>query len=397
MRAARPARTTRSAGAEHQESFRRFQSCRAHATRPRRPSATTLRWVECGATKPSQQPFPFDGPRRQRSDAGVENDVTWGEWLRRCREQAHLSRDALAGLVGVSERTIRNYEHGLPTRQDTVVDIADALVARGGLAPKQRSAFTTGAPGSRMSEVARPLAGRAQPASSSSTGGRLNRQSPRVAPLGARRAWRRAALIVLTLGGLVLLAGATWQWASAVWRYAGSSSDSAANVARPPTALRPAEQSATEATQRTGAEPEAQFPSLGVGARGTAVRTVQLLLRYRSYDLADDGLFGPITETTVKSFQVKQGLAVTGTVDSDTWERLVVAVGRGSRGDSVRALQLQLVEGHSARLAVDGDFGPETETAVLRFQEQAGLPITGVVDHLTWRHLMQPEEGTQSD
>jgi D-alanyl-D-alanine carboxypeptidase (penicillin-binding protein 5/6) len=41
----------------------------------------------------------------------------------------------------------------------------------------------------------------------------------------------------------------------------------------------------------------------------------------------------------------------------------------------------------SPDLAVDGDFGPSTESAVRRFQESQGLQITGIVDAEFWRKL----------
>ena len=41
----------------------------------------------------------------------------------------------------------------------------------------------------------------------------------------------------------------------------------------------------------------------------------------------------------------------------------------------------------AARLGVDGDFGPATAAAVRRFQEESGLPGSGIVDAATWRAL----------
>lgn len=61
----------------------------------------------------------------------------------------------------------------------------------------------------------------------------------------------------------------------------------------------------------------------------------------------------------------------------------------GASGDMVEALQRTL----NARIkpaggiGVDGDYGPETETAVKKFQSQSGLKETGVVDAATWKAL----------
>jgi D-alanyl-D-alanine carboxypeptidase (penicillin-binding protein 5/6) len=61
----------------------------------------------------------------------------------------------------------------------------------------------------------------------------------------------------------------------------------------------------------------------------------------------------------------------------------------GSEGDLVESLQRTL----NARIkppmsiGVDGDFGPETEGTVKKFQTQAGLEPTGVVDVATWKAL----------
>jgi serine-type D-Ala-D-Ala carboxypeptidase (penicillin-binding protein 5/6) len=61
----------------------------------------------------------------------------------------------------------------------------------------------------------------------------------------------------------------------------------------------------------------------------------------------------------------------------------------GDSGDLVEALQRTI----NARLKpspgmmVDGDFGPDTESGVKKFQEQEDLKATGVVDSATWRAL----------
>jgi D-alanyl-D-alanine carboxypeptidase (penicillin-binding protein 5/6) len=61
----------------------------------------------------------------------------------------------------------------------------------------------------------------------------------------------------------------------------------------------------------------------------------------------------------------------------------------GSDGELVIALQRTLnarIKGSSA-IGTDGDFGPETEGAVKRFQTQEGLKPTGIVDADTWKAL----------
>jgi len=59
---------------------------------------------------------------------------------------------------------------------------------------------------------------------------------------------------------------------------------------------------------------------------------------------------------------------------------------RGSTGEDVGTLQLQLTSA-GFRLAIDGDFGPATELAVMQFQTQQSLSPTGIVDEATWDAL----------
>ena len=63
---------------------------------------------------------------------------------------------------------------------------------------------------------------------------------------------------------------------------------------------------------------------------------------------------------------------------------------KGSKGDSVKALQI-LLEGYGYSLGkwgVDSSFGGATENAVEAFQEDNGLDADGVVGPLTWGKLL---------
>ena len=64
------------------------------------------------------------------------------------------------------------------------------------------------------------------------------------------------------------------------------------------------------------------------------VRPLQQLLRARNHPVAVDGIFGPNTETAVKSFQQSRGLAADGLVGPQTWPKLVVQIKKGSTGDA---------------------------------------------------------------
>ena len=70
------------------------------------------------------------------------------------------------------------------------------------------------------------------------------------------------------------------------------------------------------------------------------------------------------------------------------------------RGDNifpVRPLQ-QLLRARNHPVAVDGNFGPNTETAVKAFQQSRGLAADGIVGPLTWGKLIvQVKKGSTGD
>jgi beta-lactamase class A len=64
----------------------------------------------------------------------------------------------------------------------------------------------------------------------------------------------------------------------------------------------------------------------------------------------------------------------------------------GDSGAGVRRLQQWLNERRATETPIDldGEFGPQTRTAVERFQATVKLPVTGVVDEETWKQLRPP-------
>ena len=73
-----------------------------------------------------------------------------------------------------------------------------------------------------------------------------------------------------------------------------------------------------------------------------AVTTLQLNLRARGYKIAADGLFGAGTRSAVIAFQKSKGLVADGVAGIKTWAALVPTLKVGAKGDAVKALQLEL-------------------------------------------------------
>lgn len=63
--------------------------------------------------------------------------------------------------------------------------------------------------------------------------------------------------------------------------------------------------------------------TIKINSTGFDVLYLQLLLRKNGYtNICDDGIFGPNTDTVVRSFQLIQGLVVDGIVGPSTWKKL---------------------------------------------------------------------------
>ena len=153
------------------------------------------------------------------------------------------------------------------------------------------------------------------------------------------------------------------------------------------------------------------------------IRSLQTMLRVIAEDdrslptLIPDGIYGPSTMIAVTAFQRKYGIPVTGIADEETWDRVnavyetaLVRVGKaepieillepnqviliGERSPYVYLLQAML-----AQLSYDhsnlhfpgftGVLDVDTAESLRAFQSLAGLPITGTLDRVTWKHLVR--------
>ncbi len=160
------------------------------------------------------------------------------------------------------------------------------------------------------------------------------------------------------------------------------------------TAARAATATASVASVRPVVTPALPLRS---GSRGTAVRSVQRLLR-----VSATSYYGPATVTAVRRWQAARHLPATGVVDARTWTamrlvpvvaptpvrpapaRPVLLLRRGSTGADVVRVQRAL------RVSATGFYGPLTASAVMKWQKAHRIPATGTVDSRTWKALGLP-------
>ncbi|MBR4033620.1 MAG: peptidoglycan-binding protein, partial [Clostridia bacterium] len=176
----------------------------------------------------------------------------------------------------------------------------------------------------------------------------------------------------------------------------------------------------------TELSPSAPIRPLRLGSGGNEVRQLQLRLNRISDNYPSipkiaipDGVFSFDTEAAVKRFQEIFSLTPDGIVGNATWYKILYlynAVKRinelnsegirledvtnqydeatfpGDVGDDV--LNIQYLLAYVAQfydqipeVALDGIYGPATESAVRAFQSYFELPVTGEVDFLTWDTL----------
>ncbi|MCW5317837.1 cell wall-binding protein [Nostoc sp. KVJ3] len=141
---------------------------------------------------------------------------------------------------------------------------------------------------------------------------------------------------------------------------------------------------------------------LAKGDEGEDVRVLQERLRVAGFYYGNaTGIFGPITEESVKRFQDSYKLSVDGVVGPATLRKLPgVGIGDGEeaapkkvvnrdklrvgdRGEPVRIIQEQLIQAGYLEGEPNGYYGPYTADAVRRFQTANFLTASGVAGPTT--------------
>ncbi|WP_375477041.1 peptidoglycan-binding protein [uncultured Nostoc sp.] len=175
---------------------------------------------------------------------------------------------------------------------------------------------------------------------------------------------------------------------------------------------------ATQAKKTTAVSAQAKKPSttnsassatskrrnsnyLAKGDEGEDVRALQERLRVAGFYYGNaTGIFGPITEESVKRFQDSYKLSVDGIAGPATLNKLPgVGIGDGEeapkkvvnrdklrvgdRGEPVRIVQEQLIQAGYLEGEPNGYYGPYTADAVRRFQAANFLTASGVAGPTT--------------
>ncbi len=142
----------------------------------------------------------------------------------------------------------------------------------------------------------------------------------------------------------------------------------------------------------------AQMEALRKGSVSNDVLVMQRKLRELGYFSGEpDGAFSEATQRAVESFQMVNGLPITGVADGATLMRLManapitwtdflteMSAGEGDTGLNVYVLQRRLGQMGYFSGSCSATYGELTAQAVRRFQQVSGLEDTGRADPATW-------------
>ena len=153
---------------------------------------------------------------------------------------------------------------------------------------------------------------------------------------------------------------------------------------------------------------------------GQPVRSLQTMLRVlaerddRYTPIIPDGVYSPQTMAAVSNFQQNHGLPVTGITNQETWEAIVEeyepalthvdqaqvveiilnpneVIRRGQQSPYLyiaQAMLLVLSQVYGTGTpSQSGVLDSATADALATFQALNGLPMTGELDKITWKHL----------
>jgi len=161
------------------------------------------------------------------------------------------------------------------------------------------------------------------------------------------------------------------------------------------------------------------------------IENLQRMLRYLSFANNDpsirvviSGNYDEGTNQSVRSFQQKNNIPVTGITDLETWTKIKEFYDReqrirkpllirpipndpnyntnsGERSDIVIILQAMLGalkdKYDYPTVPISGLYGPQTESAIRIFQKKNGLTSNGIADRETWQYLAEEYNSLYTD
>lgn len=154
---------------------------------------------------------------------------------------------------------------------------------------------------------------------------------------------------------------------------------------------------------------------------GQPIRSLQTMLRVLAEDnpqyesIIPDGIYGPDTIRAVSAFQRNHGLPVTGITDQITWENVVSqynpaiirraeahplhivlnpgqVIRKGEKHPHIFLIQSMLkviseVYESISEPSYNGILDEATAESISSFQYLSGLPSSGHLDKITWKHI----------
>lgn len=170
----------------------------------------------------------------------------------------------------------------------------------------------------------------------------------------------------------------------------------------------------------SGSSQSSSSSTLKSGDTGSAVKELQNQLKKLGYYSGTaDGKYGSGTVTAVKKFQKANGLTADGKAGAKTRALLEIkssaasssgtsssssgaavltrTLRRGCTGEDVKAVQTRLKDLGYFSNKIDGSYGSNTITAVMKFQKNNGLTADGLTGQKTYTTLMSSGARTASN